>query len=119
MDIVSLKKYIYENKKIDFILNELKCWNIKYHENKEYYSASFPDGDNLQGINIRNNPYLNYRSFSRNVSYEDNEDLGNIESIKGLFEKNYAARNGGAIANTVNISTINAEFKNNSAQNPC
>lgn len=87
MDIVSLKKYIYENKKIDFILNELKCWNIKYHENKEYYSASFPDGDNLQGINIRNNPYLNYRSFSRNVSYEDNEDL--ISLVQTINKSNF------------------------------
>lgn len=85
MDVTSLKKYIYDNNKIEFILNDLKCWNIKYHRNKEYYSACQPDGDNEQGVNIRNNEYLNYRSFSRDVSYDDNEDLISlVQTIKGM-----------------------------------
>lgn len=75
MVVQDLKKYIYENEKIEYVLEKLGCGNIKYHENHEYYSASFPDGDNLQGINIKNNKYLSYRSFSRSVSYEDFKDL--------------------------------------------
>lgn len=75
MAIADMKKHMYDNAKIDFVLSELGCHNIKYHEKRDYYSASFPDGDNPQGINIRNNVYLNYRSFSRNVSYDDNKDI--------------------------------------------
>lgn len=75
MDVISLKQYIYENGKIEFILENLGCHNIKYNESKEYYSAAHNDGDNPQGINISNNKYLNYRSFSRDVTYDDNEDL--------------------------------------------
>lgn len=85
MTISELKEYIYENKKIEYILEELGCHNIKCNNYKEYYSASQPDGDNPQGVNISNNKYLNYRSFSRNVSYEDGQDLINlVEYIKKI-----------------------------------
>lgn len=83
MTVNELKRYIYDNHKIDYVLDKLGCSHIEYHSNKDYYSASQPDGDNPMGVNIRNNEYLNYRSFSRNVSYEDNEDLISlVEYIK-------------------------------------
>lgn len=75
MTVNELKRYIYDNHKIDYVLEKLGCGHIEYHSNKDYYSASHPDGDNPMGINIRNSEYLNYRSFSRDVSYDDNEDL--------------------------------------------
>lgn len=83
MAVVDLKQYIFKNHKIEFVLEKLNCHNIRYNDRREYYSASFPDGDNPQGINIRNNEYLNYRSFSRNVSYEDCKDIISlVEYIK-------------------------------------
>ena len=75
MTVNELKRYIYDNHKIDFVLDKLGCSHIEYHPNRDYFSASFVDGDNPQGINIRNTEYLNYRSFSRNVSYDDYKDL--------------------------------------------
>ena len=75
MTISELKEYIYKENKISFILEQLECHNIKYNDSKGYWSASHKDGDNPNGINIRNNQYLNYRSFSRGVDYEDNQDL--------------------------------------------
>lgn len=96
MTIGELKEYIYENSKIEYILKKLGCHNIKCNTQKEYYSAAQPDGDNPNGVNIRNNKYLNYRSFSRGISYEDGQDLINlvenvrkttfIESVKYLHE---------------------------------
>lgn len=85
MTISELKEYIYEQNKIQYILEQLGCHEIKYNKQKEYWSATQPDGDNPQGVNIKNNEYLNYRSFSRNVSYEDNQDLISlIETTKSL-----------------------------------
>lgn len=75
MTINELKEYIYNENKIEYILEQLGCHEIKYNSQKEYWSATQPDGDNPQGVNIRNNEYLNYRSFSRGIGYEDNQDL--------------------------------------------
>ena len=96
MTIGELKEYIYKENKIQYILEQLGCHEIKCSKNKEYWSATQPDGDNPQGVNIRNNEYLNYRSFSRGIDYEDNKDLITlvetvkkitfIESIKYLHE---------------------------------
>ena len=81
MTISELKEYIYSEKKIKYILEEIGCHDIKYNSQKEYYSASQPDGDNPQGVNIRDNEHLNYRSFSRGVDYEDNQDLISLVQI--------------------------------------
>lgn len=85
MTVNELKEYIYEQNKIQFILEQLGCHEIKYNEQRQTYSAAHKDGDNPQGINIRNNKYLNYRSFSRSVDYEDSQDLINlVETTKKL-----------------------------------
>jgi DNA primase len=85
MTINELKEYIYENNKIQDILEALGCHEIKYNAQREYWSATQPDGDNPMGVVIRNNQYLSYRSFSRGVDYEDGKDLISlIETIKKL-----------------------------------
>ena len=85
MTINELKEYIYEQNKIRDILEELGCHEIKYNEQREYWSACQPDGDNPMGVCIRNNEYLNYRSFSRGIDYEDGQDLVSlVETIKKL-----------------------------------
>lgn len=85
MTINELKEYIYNERKIEYVLEQIGCHNIHYNSQKEYWSASQPDGDNPQGVNIRNNEYLNYRSFSRGVDYEDNKDLISlVEAVKKL-----------------------------------
>lgn len=85
MTVNELKEYIYNENKIPYILEQLNCHEIKYNAQRETYSAAHADGDNSQGINIRNNQYLNYRSFSRGVSYEDNQDLINlVETTKKI-----------------------------------
>ena len=85
MTIGELKEYIYKQNKVSYILEQLGCHEIKYNEDRETYSSTQPDGDNPQGVNIRNNEYLNYRSFSRAIDYEDNQDLINlIETVKNM-----------------------------------
>lgn len=85
MTINELKEYIYEQNKIEYILEQLGCHEIKYNGQKEYWSAAQPDGDNPMGVNIRNNKYLDYRSFSRGIDYEDGKDLISlVETVKKL-----------------------------------
>ena len=85
MTISELKQYIYENSKIEYILEDLGCTGIKYNVQKEYWSAAQPDGDNPQGVYIRNNEFLNYRSFSRNIDYEVGKDLISlVEDVKKI-----------------------------------
>lgn len=83
MVVIELKRYIFENDKIEFVLENLGCHNIRYDDWNDYYSAAFPDGDNPMGINISNNEWLNYWSWSRNVSHSDRKDLISlVEYIK-------------------------------------
>ena len=83
MTVKELKEYIFNNEKIEYVLDKLDCHNIQYHDKRNYYSASFPDGDNPQGINIKNTEYLGYRSYTRDVDYEDKQDIISlVEYIK-------------------------------------
>lgn len=78
MDIQSLKKYIHDNNKIEYVLSSLGCHNIKYNAKHEYYSAAHPDGDNPMGVVVYDNSYLNYMSYSRNIPYDKHQDIVNL-----------------------------------------
>ena len=56
MTVLELKKYIFHEGKIEFILNEIGCGHIVYHPTKEYYSCSNCNGDNKTAINIHGEP---------------------------------------------------------------
>ena len=75
MTVTELKQYIYSNKKVEFILNEIGCGHIVYHSQKEYFSCSNKNGDNKSAINILNNAYLNCRNYTREKEFGDNADL--------------------------------------------
>lgn len=96
MDTISLKKYIYENNKIEYILKEIGCNHIKYHPNKEYYSCSNYNGDNQGAINVKNNEYLNVVNYTRTKEFQDgsdiitlvqyNKDMPFVEAIKYIHK---------------------------------
>lgn len=67
MEISELKEYIYDNEKIEYILEELEFHDIKLCKNGEYYSCAFKDGDNKKGLLVYNNEYLNIRSHTRKI----------------------------------------------------
>lgn len=70
-----LKEYILKNNKIEFILENLGCHSIEFHPDKEYWTATQPDGDNKMGVVICNNSYLNYFSYSRNIHLDEQRDI--------------------------------------------
>lgn len=75
MDTISLKKYIFENSKIEYILEKIGCSHIAYHPNKEYYSCSNYNGDNPSAINVKNNEYLSVVNWTREKDFGDNSDI--------------------------------------------
>lgn len=81
MTISELKEYIYNEQKIEYVLEQIGCHEIRRNDQKEYISATQPDGDNPMGVCIRNNEYLNYRSFSRGIDYEDGKDLISLVEV--------------------------------------
>lgn len=89
MTALELKNYIYKNGKIPFVLESIGCGNITYHEKKDYYSCSNAVGgdcNNPAAINIKNDSYLNYRNYTRNVSYDDiNKKIDEFKHEDGLL----------------------------------
>ncbi len=75
MDTISLKKYIFEKGKIEYVLNEIGCHDILYHDAKEYFSCANYNGDNTGSINVKNNPYLNVKNWTRGKDFDENADL--------------------------------------------
>lgn len=96
MDTISLKKYIYENKQIEYILTEIGCKHIAYHPIKGYYSCSNFNGDNQAAINVKDNEYLNVVNWTRPKEFGDgsdiitlvqyNKDMSFIEAIKYIHK---------------------------------
>lgn len=75
MDTISLKKYIFENNKIEFVLAKIGCHNIKYHPNKEFWSCGNYNGDNIGAINVKNNQYLNVINWTRQKEFSEGSDI--------------------------------------------
>ncbi len=91
MTVLELKEWIYNNNKIEFILNEIGCGYIVYHPLKEYYSCSNCNGDNKGAINIKNNKYLNCVNYTREKDFDDNSDLLTlVQYNKKLDNKNFS-----------------------------
>ena len=96
MTISELKEHIYNERKIEYVLEEIGCHNIVYHPNKDFYSCGNYNGDNKGAINVRNNEYLGVTNWTREKEFGDNSDiitlvqynknLSFIEAIKYLHK---------------------------------
>ena len=68
MDIRRLKKYIYENDKVGYVLSQIGCKNIVRHSN--YYTCANYDGDNDKAIcQYFDTEYLNCENYTRDIKY--------------------------------------------------
>lgn len=96
MTISELKEYIYNEQKIEYVLEEIGCHSIVYHPNKDFYSCGNYNGDNKGAINVKNNEYLGVTNWTRTKEFGDNSDiitlvqynksLSFIEAIKYLHK---------------------------------
>jgi len=74
MTIIEIKNHILENEKIEFILKEIKCHDIKYHK-KGYYTFSNSDGDNKNAVILYNDESLKCINYTRNMNDNKCSDL--------------------------------------------
>lgn len=74
-DGAALKRYIYENELVKDLLEEIGCGKIKYHPDKAYWSCTNPDGDNISAVNVKDNPYLGVKNYTREDDFDDKADI--------------------------------------------
>lgn len=67
-----LKEYIYENNKIDYVLEQIGCHHIKLNQNEKYYSCGNVDGDNPSCITVFNDKYINVVNYTREEYFRNN-----------------------------------------------
>ena len=74
IDAAALKQYVFENAEVELVLEALGCNNIVYHSHGRYWSCCNPDGDNKTAINVKDDPYLGVRNWTRD-GYDSNADI--------------------------------------------
>jgi len=75
MNTGELKRYIFENQLIEFVLKKIGNNNIKFHPNRNYYSCSNYNGDNQTAIRVKNTEYLGVDNWTRSKEFKDKSDL--------------------------------------------
>lgn len=75
MDATSLKEYIFNNNKVEFVLDKIGCKSIKYHSSKNFYSATNYNGDNTGAVNVYNTKYLLIHNWTRESEFNDVSDI--------------------------------------------
>lgn len=75
MDAASLKEYIFNNNKVEFVLDKIGCKSIKYHSSKNFYSSTNYNGDNNTAVNVYNNKYLLIHNWTRESEFGDMADI--------------------------------------------
>ena len=84
LDTAELKRYIYDNDKIEFILDKIGCQHITYHSSKNYYSCSNYNGKRTDSVNVKNNEYLNVKNWSREGFDEKSDIITLVEYNKQM-----------------------------------
>lgn len=110
MTISELKTYIYKENKIEFVLQEIGCHHIVYHQNKEYYSCGNIDGDNKSCVTVKNNEYLNVTDYTRETFFDDKSDIITLVQYN-LYAKHKKHTTWEAVKNLHKILDLELSFK--------
>ena len=67
-ELQQIKTKIYEENRIEELLELLDCWCIDTEQNGRLYVAGLPDGENKRSVQIKNNESLSSSIRSRGIS---------------------------------------------------
>lgn len=79
MDAKTIKDYIFDNDKVEFVLEQLGMHHIKSHSGGEYFTCGMPDGDNPNSTTVYNDSFLKVVAYTRNI--EDAYGISDIISL--------------------------------------
>lgn len=82
MTAEEIKKYIYSNNQIPFVLESLGCKCVKYHSGSDIYTCTNHDGDNTTAVNVKNNEYLNVKDWTRQGFDSKSDIISLVEYVK-------------------------------------
>ena len=85
MEAKTIKDYIYNNNKIEYVLEELGMHHIKWHSGDEYITCGMPDGDNPISTTIYNDSFLGVKAYTRDI--KDAYGISDIISLVTFIRK--------------------------------
>lgn len=85
MNSKEIKEYVIDNDKIEYVLSELGCHNIRLHGGK-YFSCGFPDGDNTKAITIYTDT-LRVNAYTRDIvdGYGNSDIISLVCFVKQIY----------------------------------
>lgn len=96
-DLREIEKRIYDEERIEELLEHLGCWNINYEQGGSLIVAGLPNGDNPRSVQVRNNESLSSAIRSKGVkgsifdlvSSIKYDAITNAEMIENLSKSKY------------------------------
>lgn len=67
-DLQQIKKRIFEENKIEAVLELLECWGVDTEQGGKLYVAGLPDGDNQRSVQVKNNEVLTSHIRSKGIN---------------------------------------------------
>ena len=67
-ELRQIEKRIFNENRIEEVLEYLDCWSISKEQRGKLYVAGLPDGENDRSVQVKNNEYLSSSIRSRGVS---------------------------------------------------
>lgn len=87
MEARTIKEYIYDNNKIEYVLEELGMHHIKWHNGGEYITCGMPDGDNPNSTTVYNDSFLGVVAYTRDIkdAYGISDIISLITFVRQCF----------------------------------
>lgn len=67
-ELRQIETKIYNDEKIEFLLENLGCWGISTEQGGSLYTAGLPDGENSRSVQVKNNESLSSSIRSRGIN---------------------------------------------------
>ena len=67
MEAKTIKEYIFNNNRVEYVLEQLGMHHIKWHNGDEYITCGMPDGDNPNSTTVYNDSFLGVIAYTRDI----------------------------------------------------
>lgn len=87
MDARTIKEYIFNNNKVEYVLEQLGMHHIKWHSGNEYITCGMPDGDNPNSTTVYNDSFLGVIAYTRDIkdAYGISDIISLVTFIRQCF----------------------------------